>query len=59
LSRRRLSTAKEYNKSSVNYTQQGQIGIKMMATAHNIENVSDRSYKNDEAPHGELARSQI
>ena len=30
----------------------------MIATVHNIKNVSDRSYKNDEAPHGGLAWSK-
>jgi hypothetical protein len=43
--------------SLVNYTQQRQI-FKMMATAHDIKSVSDRSYKNDEASHRGLAWSK-
>ena len=30
----------------------------MMAIMRDIKNVSDRSYKNDEAPHGGLAQSK-
>ena len=44
--------------SLVNYIQQGQICIKMMATAHDIKDVSDRSCKNDGVSHGELAWSK-
>jgi len=39
-------------RSSVNYTKQEQICIKMMASVCSIKSLNDRSCKNDEAPYG-------
>jgi hypothetical protein len=42
--------------SSVNFTQQRQIRIKMMATTHGIKSLGNRGRQNDETTHERVGR---
>jgi hypothetical protein len=48
--------SQESQPSSVNYTQQKQIHIKMMATAHGIKSPNNRSHWNGKSMHGRVGR---